>query len=600
MPTLSVTLKAILWPLAGAGLLLVVAALPGAMGSFVPAWLRRIVAATAAAAALLTITMGIEQGARVTIPWQPLNLFRTGPTFQFDSLSIPVVIVVSGVTAAMLLGIRGRAPGSMSWHGLALVALAGVMVMAAAGNMLALLLGSAVVDLALIATLLFSVNGEGEERSLPLTVALPGLASTMLLFFAAVQVDAEVGHASLQALNLPESTLILTGAAGALRLMVFPFHPRGVSRPEDAALLLLPAAAGIYLIGRVQHIAPILSSGGWLAFTAAGALLVGGLALWSGLLALASGSRHAAPGGQPIMGEVWPAALIHRAGAAIFFLLFVPGAPLWPLLGTLLPLAVLVVCWDLLLDESLPPRARWIVTLQERMGPWWQERQARITARWQWIERTRAFLDRSRGWRLDRYLLPLVLILAFGSLLGFPLTIGMRDRWPLYAALLRQQSPWLIPALIADLWLAAGVWRVARSRPLWLRRDRSPGALSLFALFMLGLAIIAVGLFPRAFGVSPAGTGRVSGWGLGFLLLLPWLVGAWLAGLNGELERYAGIVRRVLACDWLYAGAGRVAAAVLGLFYWLGRVAEGAGWWGWALIVLALAAVLGLHSLAVR
>ncbi|MBN1659409.1 MAG: hypothetical protein JXA93_13475 [Anaerolineae bacterium] len=600
MPIYSVTISAILWPLAGAGLLLVIATLPWAVGSLVPAWLRRIVAAAAAMAGLLAVATGTGQGSPVTIPWQPLNLFRTGPTFLLDDLSTPVTLLVSGVTAAMLLGIRGRAPSRTLWHSLALVALAGVIMIAASGNMVALLLGSAIVDLALIAAVLFAVGREGETRSLPLLVAVPGMASTMLLFFAAVQVDAEVGHASLQALSVPESTLILVAAAGALRLMLFPFHPRSVSRPEDAALLLLPAAAGIYLLGRVQHTAPVLPTEGWLAFAAVGALLVGGFMFWSGILAppLRPGPLGAA--GQPVIAEVWPASLIHRAGYVVFFTAFMPAAPLWPLLGMLLPLAVLAICWDLLLDEPVPPRARWLTALEERVGPWWQEWRARLTNRWPWIERTQDFLGRWRAWRPDRYLLPAVLILAFLSLLGFPLTVGMRDRWPLYAALLGRQSSWLILAIVADAWLAAGVWRVARTRPAWLRRERSPAPLSLLAALLLCLAILAGGLAPSALGLPPVSTTRVSGWGLGLLLLLPWLVGAWLARLDGGWARYAGMVRRFVALDWLYAGVGRLSEALIGLFNWLGQVAEGAGWWGWALIVLALAAVLGLHSLAVR
>jgi len=310
---------------------------------------------------------------------------------------------------------------------------------------------------------------------------------------------------------------------------------------------------------------------------------------WAGMLTLPSISGPAGPARQPVIDDTWPAALIHRAGYAIFFAALVPAAPLWPLASMLLPLALLTIGWDLLLDETPAPRAAWIAAFQERVAPWWHPWQARLTGRWRWIARWQA-------WRPGRYLLPLALILAFLSLLGFPFTVGMRDRWPLYAALLRHQSPWLVLVLIADAWLAAGIWRVARGRPAWLRRERPPAFLSLFALVVLALTIVAGGLAPGFLGLAPAGTGRVSGWGLGFFVLLPWLIGAWFGRLDGQLARYIALARRFVTLDWLYTWAGRVAGALLGFFYWLGRVAEGAGWWGWALIMLALGAAL----LAVR
>ena len=83
----------------------------------------------------------------------------------------------------------------------------------------------------------------------------------------------------------------------------------------------------------------------------------------------------------------------------------------------------------------------------------------------------------------------------------------------------------------------------------------------------------------------------VSPWGMGLLYFLPWLVGIWLASLATRWRRVTPLVQSILGLDWLYRAAGRVGRYVGAVGYWLGQVGEGEGWWGWALIILALGAI---------
>jgi hypothetical protein len=561
-----VLFRALLWPLVGAALLLT-------LGRFLPNRLRRLGGAVAAVATLAgVVAAGGQEGARVFIAWEPLNLFRAGPAFQFDSLSTTSAVVVAGLTMALVLGIRGRYAGRTPWHGLALVALSGVVTTVAATNLPGLLLGSALLDLALIATVLWAADGEGDGKSMPLTVVVPGLAATLLLFFGAVRLDAEFGHASLLAQTLPESALRLVGIAGVLRLMAFPLHPRGISRPEDAALLLLPVAAGIYLLARVQDVAAPLVVENWMALAAGGGLLAGGLLSWSGVLDDDDGA--------PAIAGMWPGALIYGLGSTLLFLVLLAGATPWPILGLLAPLGALAICWDIVLRPPAGPR---------RSRTWWDAWQVQLVERW-------PVLARWRNWRPARYLVPVLLLLSFAALAGLPFTVGARQRWPVYAALLQRQNPLLLLLLAADSLLAAGLWRAVRNHRAWLSVERRAGPLTLAALVVLGLALLVPAIAPRAVGLAPASMGGVSGWGLGLLLLLPWLLGAWWAGVSGRFRRYAGAVHRFATLNWLYELAARLGGGLLGLLHWLGHVAEGAGWWGWALAVLALGAVF----LAVR
>ncbi|RPI55977.1 MAG: hypothetical protein EHM56_04835, partial [Chloroflexi bacterium] len=134
-----------------------------AVGRLLPAWLRRVLAATAAAASLATIWSLRSGGAeRVAISWSPLNLFRAGPALLPGDLALPAALVLATVTVALALGIRGgqaRDP----WHGLLLVLLAGALTTTLAANLLTLAIGGALMDLALMGLVLWC--GERSESS---------------------------------------------------------------------------------------------------------------------------------------------------------------------------------------------------------------------------------------------------------------------------------------------------------------------------------------------------------------------------------------------------------------------------------------------------
>jgi hypothetical protein len=102
------------------------------------------------------------------------------------------------------------------------------------------------------------------------------------------------------------------------------------------------------------------------------------------------------------------------------------------------------------------------------------------------------------------------------------------------------------------------------------------------------------GKLPGSLAVENPPNAGVSAWGLGLVYVLPWLLGIWLSRARELLERIGDVVHRVVLLDWLFAVLDATAARVIGGIHWLGRVGEGEGWWGWALIILALGAMLYL------
>jgi len=95
----------------------------------------------------------------------------------------------------------------------------------------------------------------------------------------------------------------------------------------------------------------------------------------------------------------------------------------------------------------------------------------------------------------------------------------------------------------------------------------------------------------QGLGWQPVHIRGVSAWGMGLLYILPWLVGIWLASVGLRWRRLAPLVQSIVELDWLYRALSRLGNIVEGAGYWLGQVGEGEGWWGWALIVLVLAAI---------
>ena len=563
--------QAILWPLVGAGLVLV-------LNRWLPGWLRRLVPA-AAALVSLGILWSLKSGGveRAEILWEPLNLFRMSLTFSPDGLSLLVGIVLAGATAAVALGIRGRQPERTAWHGLILLALAGSLALVMAANMLALAAASALIDLALIFLVVRGwIREQGQKLSLNLVV--PGVLSTMLIFFSALQMDAELGHASLFSQNLAEGPLIVIGVAGALRALVFPFHARQVNAPETAAALLLPIGAGGYLLARVQTLMPVLSDRPWAMAVAVVGLLAGGLLVWS---ASARSSEN------PLPERWWIGLLVYQAAYILSFVPLMAGGTPWPIVSTVLVLAVLAIWWDTALDGQARP-SRGLEWFSARVRPWWSRVQASTVDR----------LPLPYWWRAaqpGRYAVVLLPATALASLAGMPLTLGARGRWPYYAAWLKRGDPALLLVLLADTLLVAGLWPALTASWEQGRDSRPrPGAL----LAMLGLTVssvllgLAPGILTSGLGLQAVETGGVSAWGLGLIYALPWLLGIWLGRFKGLRSRHLERVWDAVSLNWFYRGVSWAGDSLVNMLRWLSKVGEGDGWWGWALIVLALGVIL--------
>ena len=568
--------QAILWPLVGGGLIL-------ALNRLLPGWARRLVA-MAAALASLVVLWSLKEGAIASaeILWEPLNFFRMSLTLSPDGLSLLIGIVMAAATAAMALGIRGQDPRRTAWHGSLVLVLAGCLAVVMAANLLALAAGSALIDLALILLVLLDSRRDEGVGAMSLSLTVPGVVSTLLLFLGALQMNAQLGHGSLLSQNLSEETLVVIGVAGALRALVFPFHARKLQVPEVAAALLLPIGAGGYLLARVQALAPALSGRSWVMTVAVIGLLAGGLLAWSG-----SARSTARSSGSYLPGKWWTGVLVYQSAYLLGFVLLLAGGTPWPVVGLLLVLAVLAIWWDTVLDVQVPT-SRWLEWLSVRARSGWDRVQSIATER----------LGIPGWWRdlqLGRYAAGLLPATALASLAGMPLTLGARGRWPFYAAWLKRGDPSLLIVLVADTLLVAGLWVAFVT--IWEHgSERRPRPAALVAMVALTVSTVLLGLAPgiltEDLGLRAVETADVSAWGLGLLYLLPWLLGVWLARFRGLRQRHLERIWDVISLDWFFRGAGWAGQRVVDIVHWLSQVGEGEGWWGWALIILALGVIL--------
>ncbi len=565
--------RATLWPLLGAAIILTV-------GYLLPTWLRRLLAAAAAAASLTglwSLVGGTPDSAGWS--WEPITFFRAGPALQPQPLSLFVGITLAGTTTAVLPGIRGAA--RTAWHGLMLVALAGCLITAMAANLLTLALGSALLDLALLA---MAASAAGEAGRIAWRMAVPGVASTLLLFSGAILMNTQAGTTFLSARLFPMGVLLPLGLAGLARLMAFPLHPRGLATAENAATLVLPTGAGACLLARVQSLAPTLADRPWVLAVGGAALLAGGALAWIG------GARdpdRAGTGSAP-----WFGLAVHQVGLTLLFILLLDGLAPWPLVSLALAVGMTAIWWDSSLAQEPALRPGWLQAIGQRLasGAGWV--QGRVATAVPALERWRNPLPRLRpGW-VGQRLLP---ALALASPAGAPFTAGAISRWSLYGRLLAQgQGTLLLGLLLADTLLAAGLWAALRAL-VRQRADRPVNPLATLALLALVVATLAVGVSPgrlgSPLGLEPPPRAGVSAWGLGLLYGLPWLLGLWLAYAGGRLARPPDPIRSALNLDWLYRAASWAGQRLVDGLYWLSRVGEGDGWWGWALILLALGAI---------
>jgi hypothetical protein len=200
-------------------------------------------------------------------------------------------------------------------------------------------------------------------------------------------------------------------------------------------------------------------------------------------------------------------------------------------------------------------------------------------------------LRRWPGSWLGQYGPVLLPAVALASLAGVPLTAGARERWFLYAALLKDGGGVLLLLLATDIFLVAALWATL-TLTLGQLPDRRPAGPLLLAMAFLGLLLLAWGIAPRSLisglSLKPVSLSGVSAWGSGLLFVLPWLLGTWLARVKVRLPADRGLVYSLVNLDWFYRAASWAVRRLAGAVHWLGRVGEGEGWWGWVLVVLGL------------
>jgi hypothetical protein len=580
LDSVPIPLQAIIWPLVGAAIVLTV-------GRLLPNWLRRLVAVAFGVATLVTL-WSLRSGAveQVEIFWEPVNLFRMSPVLHVDGLALLTGITLGAFTTAAVLGIRGSVPQKTPWHGLILIALAGCLAMAFAANLLALAVASALIDLALVAIAASTTGSAHGDSRTTWRMTVPGIASTMLLLAGALWMDTQVGHASLLARELPVEPLVLIGVAGLLRLMVYPLFPSRVRIPETAAAMLLPAGMGIYLLSRVQSLAPVLPEQRWMLILGGIALLAGGLLTWTG--GMASASRRGQTDAEQGATSAWSSMAIHQTGYAVLFVVLVDRSIPWPLPGLVLALGALTIWWDGNQEGLAPAEPGPLESIRRGLAYRWAQARSSLSARFPALGRWR------ESW-MGQHVTALLPAVALASLAGIPLTVGAIGRWSLYALLLHDAAgALLIVTLIADTLLVAGLWAAMRTA-LAQASARRTALGAMVALTVLAGLIIAIGVVPGtvtgAMGLETANLPDVSVWGLGLVYVLPWLAGSWLARTRGRLEETLAAVWRVASLDWLYRAADWVGRRLAGAVHWLGLVGEGEGWWGWALIILALGTI---------
>jgi hypothetical protein len=602
LDSIPVPFQVVIWPLMGAAVIL-------ALTRFLPFWVRRLVALAAAVTTLVSVwSLAPGNGARVEIFWDPVNFFRVSPSLISDSTTLLFGTTLAGFSAAAVLGIRGSWSRKTTWHGLMLIALSGCLIMTMAANMLTLTLGSALLDLALLAVVVSAAKGTSGASRVAWRMAVPGMLSTLVLCVGTLQLDIEVGTASLLIPEIPTAVLMLMSAAGVLRLMAFPLHPRELNTPENAALLTLPIGTGIYLLYLAQTHAPILVGQQWTLAIGGVSLLAGGLLTWAGrsesTMAVSRNQREhvhiseqdhveeSEQDGQhvPAMAGIWSGIAIHQTGFALTYGALLGTAVPWPLINLAIALGAVAIWWDSQSGETsfstlgfFQPVKHW---LEPRLAGLRASVFARFPAMGDWGE------SRLVGsWRV----LPLAVVLV--SLIGLPGTVGAQGRWRLYATLLDDgKAMLLMGALIADVFLCAGLWSLL-SIALKGGRTRRLQIAPTFVMMALAALSIALGLAPtRLVGSLGLGTARAnkplgaSVWGVGIIFVLPWLLGSWVARTSTGLVggRHLRSVRNLVSLAWLFRAASWSAQRLANLVHWLGQLGEGEGWWGWALIVLVL------------
>ncbi len=535
-------------PLLGAVLLLFA-------GPRLPRLARRLIAVVAIGIVLFSLPSPDAEG--YELPWSPLNLFRLGPELEPDTLLAPLLLSLGVALLAVTLSPRllpGMAVGG-------LIGLAAVATLAQSANLLTLAMASSLLDLAL--ALVAIRNRPGADRA-GWQVFVPGVASTLLLLLATVHMDAIQGTASLGRESIPPLTLNLMLAAGLLRLLPFPIHPRAPQEASDWMPMSLSLSAGVSLLLRLEWIAP-----GWgqqpvvlgIAWTT---ILAGAL-----LAALGQDTRRLA--------GLW------LAGSGSLAWLTAWGEGAFPIL---LP----ALLWALLL------LGLWFAPAAPQGTELWHTLRGRVEGYvtplpWPPAVRSVGRQMRAIRWRIVPPLL------ALASLLGVPLSAGLPARLAHIRLTVAAAKPGLVALdLLSASLLAVGVLALGRQVLAHSPQHARPGTMA--ALALLGTGLFWLGIAPQSLQAATVARPDLPWLAGAAMTVAPWLLGAGLYVLARRAAHRWRAGRQfawqLLRLQWLGVSLGWLGRQVAAAGWWVGSILEGGGAMGWALFLLALAATLFL------
>jgi hypothetical protein len=528
-------------------------------GHRLPRLAQRLVAVAAIGSVLLSLrTLGqTPEAGGVELAWLPLNLFRLGVWLQPDQL-LPPLLGSLGLFL-LALSLSPRLPPGLAVAGL--VGLAAVAALAQSANLLTLAAASSLLDLSLA---LYAIRSPSGADRTSWQILVPGVFSTLLLVLATLHMDAAVGSASLGREAIPSLTLNLLLAAGVLRLLPFPIHPRAAAEPGDGSIMAISLAAGVGLLVRLEGIAPSWGQAPALAWVVWLTLLVGVL--------LATLGRDS----QRLTG-FWLA-----GSGGLIWLTAWSGGGFPVLLPALLWSLGLLGVWF----SPGPPEA----TLEwGKVRSWWEPHVAGIP----WPSSVRRFAGLLRGVRWQA-VLPLW---ALASLIGVPLTAGLPARVAHIHTTLAVGKPGLVLLdIVAATLLVAGALALGRRVLASPAQNIGPGTSAT-------LVVLALGLF--WLGVAPGSvtTGSVARPDLSWLSEMamvsgPWLLGAAVYTVGRRVPQNWRALRQLawqfLHLQWLGPPLGWLGRQAAAVGWWLGDILEGEGSMGWALFLLVLVAILFL------
>ncbi len=266
-------------------------------------------------------------------------------------------------------------------------------------------------------------------------MAVPGVASTLLLVAAGLQMSTEVGTSLLSADQDYRPVTRSLGNSRPVAYLVYPFHPRHLGSPQNAATLILLVGAGLYLLARVQGIAPVLTGHAWMLSLS-----------WrcpSCWWPFCCGRVGAGGAGHPPNGTGSGSRLPSDGNGTLVSV------------GLVCALGILAIWWDTSLEEEKSQRPGWLQWFAQ--GP---------ALRGQAETRFEDSMPAQEGWRETRYSNTVSFCCQPSRCFLWrerPLQPERCRAGPCTAGSWRQRGgPQLLLVLVADTFLVVGLWAMFR------------------------------------------------------------------------------------------------------------------------------------------